>query len=121
MSNPIATPVTLAYRHQVALSAKTGAAISPAAFMAFGSSDTPYSPEVDTGLYAEFARVAVQTTVDGPVLIVKGVLTGDLAGDRVLREVAVLTQSGVLMGRRVVKAKEFEPGSEIEFELEFEY
>ena len=74
MSNPTATPVALAYRHEVALSAATGAAISPAAFMAFGSSDKPYSPDEDTALAARLRikldkckrfQPAARRTLDG--------------------------------------------------------
>lgn len=121
MSNPTATPVTHAYRHQVALSAATGTAISPAAYMAFGSSDRAYSAEEDTALYDEFCRVPVTNKVDGAMLTVSGVLTGQLAGSRVLREMGVFTAAGVLMGRRVLKPKEFEDSTELEIELAFEY
>lgn len=121
MSNPIATPVALTYRHQVALSAANGTAISPAAFMAFGSSDKAYSPDEDTSLYAEFIRVPVTNKVVGPELTVSGVLTGSQAGANVLREVAVFTAAGVLMGRRVMKPKEFEDSTELEIEIVFEY
>lgn len=121
MSNPTATPVALTYRHQVALSAANGTAISPAAFMAFGSSDKAYSPDEDTGLYAEFFRVPVTTSVIGAEMTVKGVLTGDQAGTNVLREVAVFTASGVLLGRRVMKPKEFESSTLLEVEIVFEY
>lgn len=121
MSNPTATPVALAYRHQVALSAATGAAISPAAFMAFGSGAAPYSPDEDTALAAEFVRVPVAVEVVGPELKVTGVLTGAQAGANVLREVAVFTAAGVLMGRRVMKPKEFEDSTELEIEIVFEY
>lgn len=121
MSNPTATPVALAYRHQVALSAATGNAISPATFMAFGSSDKPYSPDEDTALTAEFVRVPVTAKAVGAELIVTGVLTGIQAGSNVLREVAVFTAAGVLMGRRVMKPKEFEESTELEIEIVFEY
>jgi len=121
MSNPTATPVALSYRHQVALSAASGAAISPAAFMAFGASDKAYSPDEDTALYAEFIRVPVTTKVVGPELTVSGVLTGAQAGSNVLREVAVFTAAGVLMGRRVMKPKEFESSTELEVDIVFEY
>lgn len=121
MSNPIATPASFAYRHQVAMSAATGAAISPAAFMVFGSSDRPYSPEDDTGAYAEFARVPVTYKVVGAELTVSGTLLGSMVGSNVLREVAVLTAAGTLMGRRVVKPKEFEDSTELETDMAFEY
>lgn len=121
MSNPNATPTTLAYRHQVAVSAATGDAISKAAWMVFGSSDRAYSPDEDVALIAEFARVPVTCVVVGAVLTVRGNLPGSMAGNNVLREFGVETEAGVLMGRRVVKPKEFEPTSEIELDLEFEY
>ena len=121
MSNPTATPTTLAYRHQVAVSAATGDAISKAAWMCFGSGDKAYSPDEDVALVAEFARVPVVCVVNGSVLTVRGNLTGIQAGDNVLREFSVETESGVMMGRRVVKPKQFEPSSEIELDLDFEY
>ena len=121
MSNPTATPTTLAYRHQVAVSAATGAAISKAAWMAFGSGSKAYSPDEDVALVAEFARVPVTCNVVGAVLTVWGNMGGILAADNVLREFGVFTESGVLMGRRVVKPKEFESTSEIELDLDFEY
>lgn len=121
MSNPTATPTTLAYRHQVALSAATGTAISKATWMAFGSGDKAYSPDEDVALVAEFARVPVTNTVDGAVLTVRGSMSGVLAANNVLREFGVFTEAGVLMGRRVVKPKEFEDTSEIELDLDFEY
>ncbi|MCV4272284.1 hypothetical protein OH710_06480 [Pseudomonas capsici] len=121
MSNPNATPTTLAYRHHVAACAATGGTLSKAAWMCFGSGSQPYSPDEDVGLVDEFARVPVVCTVSGSVLTVRGTLTGVVAGNHVLREFSVETDTGVLMGRRVVKPKEFEPTSEIELDLDFEY
>jgi hypothetical protein len=104
---PTAIAATAAYRNKVATAAATGAALPKAAWLAFGSGDAPYSPDVDTALQAEFLRVATSNEVSGPSLTVRGVLSG--AAD------------GTLMGRRVVAPKELEPETEIEFEIVFEY
>jgi hypothetical protein len=119
MLTPIAA--SAAYRHKVALAAAKGGPLPNAAFLAFGRSDQPYSPDTDTGLFEEFIRVSTSNTVDGPRLTVKGVLTGTAAGSNVVREVAVLASDGTLMGRRVVAPKALEPETEIEFEIVFEY
>lgn len=121
MSNPIATPVFTAYRRQVALSAATGAAISPIAFMAFGTSEKPASPDEDTALGAEFARIPVVGVVNGVNVTVTGVLTGALAGTRRVTEMAVFTASGKLVARRVMKPKEFEDFTELEIIMTLEY
>lgn len=121
MSNPTATPTTLAYRHHIAVCAATGGTVSKAAWMCFGEGSKPYSPDEDVALVAEFARVPVVCTVVGAVLTARATLPGTMAGDKVLREISVETDAGVLMGRRVVKPKEFEPTSEIELDIDFEY
>ena len=119
MLTPIAA--SAAYRYQVALACANGSAMPKAAFLAFGSGSRPYDPATDQGLEAEFIRVSTSNSVAGPRLTVKGVLTGAQAGSNVVREVAVLTDTGTLMGRRVVAPKELEPETEIEFEIVFEY
>lgn len=121
MSTPQTTPVTHAYRNHVATTALAGGALSKAAFMAFSESDVPYSPETDTALPGEFVRVPIEGEVVGPNLKVVGLLTGELAGDRVVRGVAVFTASGLLMGRRVLKPKELEQGSTMEIDITFTY
>lgn len=116
-----AIAVSHTYRHQVALAAAAGTAIPKTAWMAFGRSDRPYAPETDVALGDEFVRVPVTTQVDGPTLIASGVLTGEAAGGNTLREVGVFTADGTLMGRRVLAPKSFEPDTEFEVELVFEY
>lgn len=121
MSNPNATPTAHAYRAAVALSAATGGAISPIAFMAFGTSNRPYSAADDVEVYGEVARVAAVAVANGPEVSVKAVLKGSQAGDSIICNVGAFTASGVLVGRAVVKPKEFEETSELEIEMIFEY
>lgn len=112
---------TIAYRSAVAL-AVAGAAPQPtAAYVAFGSGDRPYSPDTDEALQAEFHRVLAEASASGPALTVRGTLAGSAAGSHVLREVGVFASDGTLMGRRVVAPKEFEPETEFEVDLVFEY
>lgn len=121
MSTPQLVPVTHAYRGMLATAALNGGALSKAAWMAFSESDKPYSPEEDTALEGEFARVPVMGGTNGPSLVVTGQLTGVLAGSRTVRNVAVFTESGVLMGRRVLKPKELEADTTMEIEVTFTY
>lgn len=114
-------PATTAYRRLVAAAAANGTALSPLAFMAFGTGDAAYAPASDTKLKAEFARVACTRSVDGVTVTARGVLSGATAGSRTVREIGIFTASGVLVGRRVIAPKELEPESEIEIEIEFEY
>lgn len=112
---------TIAYRSAVAL-AVAGVAPQPtAAYVAFGSGDRPYSPDTDVDLEAEFHRVIAEAIPSGPTLTVRGTLAGAAAGTNVLREIGVFASDGTLMGRRVVAAKEFEPETEFEVDLVFEY
>lgn len=112
---------TIAYRSAVAL-AVAGVAPQPtAAYVAFGSGDRPYSPDTDTDMQAEFHRVIAEASASGPTLTVRGTLLGSAAGSHVLREVGVFASDGTLMGRRVVAPKEFEPETEFEVDLVFEY
>lgn len=115
------TPATVAYRSAVATAAAGGAPIAPLAWMAFGESAAPYSPDTDTSLRAEFARVPLVVTVQGPNVIARGVLTGELAGMRTVREAGVFTANGVLAGRRVLAPKELERETELEIEIHFAY
>lgn len=116
-----AIAVTHAYRNKVALAAANGTALPRAEFMAFGSGSRPYTPETDAALQSEFVRVPTSNSVTGPELTVSAVLTGTAAGANVLREVGVFCADGTLMGRRVLAPKEFEPDTEFELELVFEY
>lgn len=120
MSNQL-TPTTVAYRSAVATAAAGGAPIAPLAYMAFGSSDTPYSPDADTALHEEFVRIPLSVTADGPTVTARGVLTGLQAGVNTVREAGVFTSNGVLAGRRVLAPKELEREAELEIEINFEY
>lgn len=120
MSAPLPIITANAYRSRVALAAAEGGLMPRAAFMAFGAGSSPYQIS-DTGLEAEWLRVPVINTTDGPLLTVSGLLSGGDAGSNVLREVGVFTDDGVLMGRRVLSAKELEPETRLEFEITFQY
>lgn len=117
-----AVPVTVAYRSAVALSAATGNAISPAIWMAVGGGSSPYSPDTDVALDAEIVRVAAVAEAHGPVMRVRATVTGALLPEGVsITEFGVLTESGVLIGRRVIKPVELEEFGELDLEIEFEY
>lgn len=120
MSTPLPMISTTAYRSHIALAAAQGGPMPHAAFMAFGAGASPYQIS-DTQLEDEWHRVATINLSDGPLLTVTGLLSGVDAGSNVLREVGVFTQDGVLMGRRVLTAKELEPETRLEFEITFQY
>ena len=121
MTANLPTPLTTAYRHALAVAAATGGAISAAAFMAFGTGSKAYSPDTDTALDAEFARIPLASVVTGPELVASASLTGTLLGDRAVREIGIFTASGVLMGRKVIRPIELEPFGLIDIEITFEY
>ncbi|MNT88482.1 hypothetical protein D3C72_2290510 [compost metagenome] len=76
---------------------------------------------MDTALGAEFVRIPLTITRNGPTNVAVAVLTGVQAGLKVVREAGVFTSSGVLAGRRVLAPKELERESELEVEIFFEY
>lgn len=115
-----AIAATKTYRHKVALSAATGAALPKAAWVAFGAGARPYTLD-DVELESEFCRVPADNRVAGVQMTVAGVLTGVAAGAHVLREVGVFSADGTLMGRRVFTPKELEPETQLEIELVFQY
>ena len=114
-------PATTAYRKLIAAAAANGTVISPISYMAFGTGAAAYAPESDTKLAAEFKRIACTRSVNGVTVTARSVLTGADALGKTIREVGVLTASGVLVGRRVIAPKELEQESEIEVEIDFEY
>ncbi len=117
----VSIAATAAYRNKVALAAANGTVLPQAAWLAFGSGDRLYYPDIDVALQNEFLRVATVNTVDGARMTVAGTLAGAAAGMNITREVAVIASDGTLMGRRVVAPKELEPETEIDFEIVFEY
>lgn len=120
MSKVDAVATTYAYRQKVAKAAANGTAISKIAYMAFGTGSRAYTLD-DTSLEREFKRVAVSTHVTGVQLIATATLKGQEVGAHVLREVGVFTADGTLVGRRVIAPKEFEPETEMDFEITFQY
>lgn len=120
MSTIQSIAATYAYRRKVSLAAANGTAISKIAFLAFGSGDKPYSLD-DTRLDKEFKRVDATVSVQGVELLATGSLKGLDVGSRTLCEVGVFTADGVLVGRRVLAPKQFEPETEMDFELTFQY
>lgn len=115
-----AIAATNAYRARIALAAATGAAIPRASHLAFGTGARAYTVD-DTDMDAEFARLDATATTVGPTLTVSAVLLGPTVADRTLREVGVFASDGTLMGRKVITPKQFEPETQMEFALNFEY
>lgn len=120
MSKINSIAATYAYRRKVALAAANGTAISKIAYLAFGSGDRSYTLD-DTRLQSEFKRVAATTVVSGVELLATATLKGTEAGSHTLREVGAFTADGTLVGRRVISPKQFEPETEMDFELTFQY
>lgn len=120
MSNSNLIAATYAYRRKVALAAANGTAISKITHLAFGSGDRGYTLD-DTRLQNEFKRVAASASVNGVELLAAGTLKGVDVGSNTLREIGVFTADGTLVGRRVVTPKQFEPETEMDFELTFQY
>lgn len=115
-----AIATTTAYRRKVAAAAANGTAIPRISHIAFGTGSRPYSID-DTGLQAEFLRLPATVSVAGVQLLAVATLPGAQVGARVLREVAAFASDGTLVGRRVITPKEFEPETEMDFELTFQY
>lgn len=115
-----ALAATNAYRNKVALAAAAGTALPKVSHLAFGTGSAAYAVS-DTALQAEFLRIPAVVTVSGVTLTATATLLGAAAGDRIVREVGVFAQDGTLVGRRVFAPKEFEPESQMEFELTFQY
>lgn len=120
MSKINSIAATYAYRRKVATAAANGTVISKIAYLAFGSGDRAYTLD-DTRLEREFKRVAANTSVKGVELLATGTLTGIAAGNKTLKEVGAFTADGTLVGRRVISPKQFEPETEMDFELTFQY
>lgn len=122
MTHPsVSLPSTHAYRSQVAHAAAGGLALPAISLIAFGSGDSPYSPETDTALDAEILRLPAQAEAEGPVLTVRATLVGTYIGDQVVREIGAFTSDGTLVGRRTIKPLELEPFAEFDVEMTFEY
>jgi hypothetical protein len=115
-----AIAATKAYRKKVALAAANGTAVPRISHLAFGSGDRAYSID-DTALQAEFLRLPATVSVNDVTVLATATLPGAQVGVRVLREVAAIASDGTLIGRRVITPKEFEPETEMDFELTFQY
>jgi hypothetical protein len=115
-----AVAATNAYRKKVALAAAGGTALPRISHMAFGSGDRPYSLD-DTALQTQFLKKEAAVSVSGVMVTARAVLLGTEAGLRTLQEVGIFAADGTLVGRRVVAPKQFEPETQIEFELNFQY
>jgi len=72
-------------------------------------------------LPGEFARLNAEISVADVTVTAKATLTGTSVGSRTLRSVAVFTADGTLVGKRVLAPKAFEPETEMDFELTFQY
>jgi len=116
-----ADPATKAYRRKVALAAANGTAIPRIRWLAFSTSSAAYDPATDTGLPGEFFRIVADVSVSNVTVTAKATLTGIKVGSRTLRSVAAFTADGTLVGKRVLAPKEFEPETEMDFELTFQY
>jgi len=117
----IADPATKVYRRKVALAAANGTAVPRIRYLAFSTNGAPYDPATDTGLPGEFSRVEADVSVADVIVTAKATLKGTVVGTRTLRSVAVFTVDGTLVGKRVIAPKEFEPETEMDFELAFQY
>jgi len=115
-----AIAATKGYRRKVALAAAKGTAIPRISHLAFGTGNRAYSVD-DTALQTEFLRLPATVSVDDVQLLATATLPGDQVGVRVLREVGAFASDGTLVGRRVIAPKEFEPETEMDFELTFQY
>ena len=120
MSKINSIAATYAYRRKVALAAASGHSISKISYLAFGSGDRPYALD-DTRLQSEFKRVSASTVVSGVELLATATLKGRDVGSHTLREVGGFTADGTLVGRRIIAPKQFEPETEMDFELTFQY
>src|SRR5690554_3443198 len=115
-----AVAATNAYRHKVAQAAAGGTALPRISHIAFGEGDRPYSLD-DVDLQSRFLTKTATVSVAGVMVTATAVLLGTEAGTRTLREVGVFAVDGTLVGRRVIAPKQFEPETQIEFELNFQY
>lgn len=112
---------TYAYRQKVRAAAASGGCLPEPAEIAFGTGDTPGSPD-DLALESEVHRQPLDSVEsDGVLLTCKGELSGADSGDNQITEAGVFDSEGTLMGRRAFKPKELEPISSLEFSLVFQY
>jgi len=116
-----ADPATNAYRRKVALAAANGTAVPRIRWLAFSTSSAPYDPATDTNLPGEFARIQADVSVADVTVTAKVTLAGATVGTRTLRSVAAFAADGTLVGKRVLAPKQFEPETEMDFELTFQY
>lgn len=114
------TATTYAYRSKVAQAAARGGALPRISHLAFGTGARPYRLD-DEALEAEFIRLPASLQVRGVLLMASATLVGRAVGNRVLREIGAFAEDGTLVGRRVIAAKGFEPETELDIELTFQY
>lgn len=118
-----ATPIltTVAYRSHLAATAASGGELSPIAYLAFGTGTRGYSPDEDTALQAEVARLPAAVRVEGPEVTASATLPGAAIAGLTITEVAAFTASGVLVMRKTIAPVELEPYGEMDFDITFEY
>jgi len=110
-----------AYRRKVALAAANGTAIPRIRYLAFSTGNDAYDPATDKNLSGEFARIEADISVADVTVTATATLTGVKVGNRTLRSVAAFASDGTLVGKRVVAPKQFEPETEMDFTLTFQY
>lgn len=118
-SLPILT--TVAYRSHLALTAATGGALSPIAYLAFGEGTRAYSPDEDIALQAEVLRLPAVATATGPEVTASATLPGSAVSGKTITEVGAFTASGVLVARKTIAPIELESYGEMDFSIVFEY
>lgn len=116
-----AVATTLVYRNKVALAAAHGTALPKINRLAFSESAAAYDPGTETAVPGQFHVATAAASVSGAMLTATATLKGADVGTRVLRSVAALAEDGTLVGRKVITPKEFEPETEMDFELFFQY
>jgi len=116
-----AIAATKSYRRKVALAAANGTPIPRIKFLAFSTNNAAYDPASDTSLPGEFVRIEADVSVADVTVTATATLKGATVGNRTLRSIAAFASDGTLVGKRVVAPKGFEPETEMDFTLTFQY